>query len=315
MNDIAEATEKFHSILYADDTTLTERLSSFNLVFDGTQLNKHILENSINKELDNIYNWLCVNKLSLNIPKTKFMIFHHRQRNIENLIPNLLINNYHIEKVAEFNFLGITLDEHLNWNNHIQKICNKISRNIGCLSKLKNYLPLFTLKLLYSSLILPYLQYGILLWGFKCDRIFKLQKKAVRSITRSKYNAHTGPIFKGLELLKIEDIFNLNLLKFQFKLVNNTLPNYFPPIFAGIQPTQYISLRNRDLVRFPSPNTRSSYYTIRHFLPNFIEHMPKLITDKIITHSYKGFTNYAKMYFISGYSVECHDLNCYVCNG
>ena len=100
INDIAEATDKFHSILYADDTTLTERLSSFNMIIDRNQINNQSLQNNINNELNKIYNWLCVNKLSLNIPKTKFMIFHHRQRNIENIIPEILINKYKIEKVA-----------------------------------------------------------------------------------------------------------------------------------------------------------------------------------------------------------------------
>ena len=315
MNDISEATEIFHSILYADDTTLTERLSSFNIVIDGNEINKQNLENNINNELDKIYRWLCDNKLSINIPKTKFMIFHHRQRRIEHLIPNLHINNYQIEKVSEFNFLGITIDEHLSWNNHIQKISNKISRNIGCLYRLKNFLPIFTLKLLYSSLILPYLQYGILLWGYKCNRIFKLQKRAVRAISRSKYNAHTEPIFKNLELLKVEDILNINLLKFKFKLVNNTLPHYFTSIFSQIEVNHNYNTRNRGLLHNQVPNTSSSFYSIRYFLPNFIENMPRLITDKMTTHSFKGFTSYSKIYFIREYSTECHILNCYICNG
>ena len=257
--------------------------------------------------------WLCVNKLSLNIPKTKFMIFHYRQRNITNFIPDLQINNHHIERVSEFNFLGITLDENLSWNNHIQKISNKISRNVGCLYRLKHFLPLHTLKLLYNSLILPYLQYGVLLWGFKFARIFKLQKKAVRAITRSKYNAHTDPLFQNLELLKIEDIFKINLLKFQFKLVNEKLPHYFSTIFTKDELSHNYNTRNRDSFRNPTPNYSSSVNTIRYYLPNFIDNMPELIVNKISTHSFKGFSVYCKNYFIKGYSFQCTDPNCYVC--
>ena len=67
-------------------------------------------------------------------------------------------------------------------------------------------IPQNILKILCNSLILPHLQYCILSWGFKSDRIFKLQKRAVRIIACSKYNAHTEPLLKTLNLFKIEDI-------------------------------------------------------------------------------------------------------------
>ena len=168
---------------------------------------------------------------------------------------------------------------------------------------------------MYNSLILPHLQYGILLWGFKHNRVFKLQKKAIRTISRSKYNAHTSPIFKNLELLKIEDILNISLLKFQFKLVNEKLPHYFPSIFYQIQTNHNYNTRNHDVVQLPIPNTNSSFYSLRYFLPNFVENIPRLITDKMTTHSYKGFSNYTKKHFLKENSSECHILNCYICDG
>ena len=134
------------------------------------------------------------------------------------------INNYEIERVKDFNFQGITIDEHMDWNMHIQKISNKISRNLGCLNRLKRFLPLNTRKLLYNSLILPHLQYGILTWGFQFGRLFKLQKCAMRIVSLSKYNAHTDPIFKKLKILQIKDLFNVSLLKFQFKLEKTVFP-------------------------------------------------------------------------------------------
>ena len=119
----------------------------------------------INIELSNIQEWLNINKLSLNVKKTKFMIFHHYQRNINNIIPTLKINSETIENVSEFNFLGLTIDEHLNWKPHIQKISNKIARTLGIMCRLKNFLPTHVLRVLYNSLILPHLQYSILALG------------------------------------------------------------------------------------------------------------------------------------------------------
>ena len=82
---------------------------------------------------------------------------------------------------------------------------------VGLLNKLKHYLPASILKTLYCSLILPHLNYGSLAWGFDAKRIFKLQKRALRCITNSKFNAHTVPLFKQLNLLKIDDIFFIEL--------------------------------------------------------------------------------------------------------
>ena len=76
------------------------------------------------------------------------------------------------------------------------------------------------LQALYNSLILSRINYGILLWGYQSERIFKLQKKALRIISLKKYNAHTEPIFKSLNLLKLSDIFSLCQLKFYHNLVH-----------------------------------------------------------------------------------------------
>ena len=83
------------------------------------------------------------------------------------------------------------------------KIANKISRSLGIMCKLKRFLPQEMLRISHDSLILPHLQYCRLSWGVKSDRLFK-QKRAVRIITCSRYNAHK-PLLKTHNLLKIED--------------------------------------------------------------------------------------------------------------
>ena len=196
MNDIHIASKQFNFILYADDTNMISPMCSFSSQIALQSNSMTQLSHNINVELNNIQEWLSINKLSLNVKKTKFMIFHYRQRNIDNLILNLQISSEKIERVAEFNFLGLTVDENLNWNAHIQKASNKISRTLGVMCRLTNFLPLHVLRILYNSLILPHLQYGILTWEFCLGRLEKLQKLSVRIITRSKYNAHTDPLFK-----------------------------------------------------------------------------------------------------------------------
>ena len=178
--------------------------------------------------MNKIADWLAVNKLSLNVQKTKFMIFHYRQRVLtENDIPCLMINNTLIERVTEFNFLGLTVNEYMNW-----KITNKISRTLGVMNRLKRYLPISAMKLMYDSLILSHLQFGITNWGFEWDRISKLQKRALPIMTNSRYNVHTEPLFKQLYLLKVRiySMFNvwnfgINLWTKSFQIISVTCLN------------------------------------------------------------------------------------------
>ena len=135
------------------------------------------------------------------------MLFYTPGRNLQ--IPNPDINNIKLECFDSLNLSGIILDKHLTWKKHIHLIANKISRTVGIINRLKNYIPENALLTIYNTLIIPHLNYGILTRGFNSDRILKIQKKAVRSITLSKYNAHTEPIFKTLKLLKINFIFKM----------------------------------------------------------------------------------------------------------
>ena len=135
-NDIHTVNDTLNFILYADGATLSSPMCSFTR---GCDTNIDIVSsNLINSELNKIADWLAVKKLSLSVEKTKFMIFHYRQRVItENDIPWLTINNILIERVTEFYILGLTVNEYMNWNWHTQKIANKISRTLGVMNKLK----------------------------------------------------------------------------------------------------------------------------------------------------------------------------------
>ena len=102
MNDIHMASQNFNVILYADDTNLISPLCSFDSTLPINNASIERVSEQINIELSNIQEWLNINKLSLTVKKTKFMIFHHHQRNINNIIQTLKINSETIENVSEF---------------------------------------------------------------------------------------------------------------------------------------------------------------------------------------------------------------------
>ena len=167
--------------------------------------------------------------------------------------------------------------------------------------------------MLYNSLILPHLQYSILCWGFKTSRLFKLQKRAMRIITCSKYNAHSDPIFKKLNLLKISDIYNISLLKFYYKFKKDKLPHYFRDIISFSPQHQY-STRGRNEPNYTYTRTSHAKNSVRNHLPVFLNSVPSCITDKVDTHSLQGYSHYCKRYYISRYADCCNIANCYICS-
>ena len=241
------------------------------------------------------------------------MVFCQPQRDV--VIPTLHIDNVMIECVNEFAFLGLTLDTHLSWNNHIQKIASKISQTIGIMNKLKVFLPSDILQIIYNSLILPRFNYCLLSWGHKLERLEKLQKKAVRIINHSKYNAHSEPILKSRNLLKLEDIYILQALKFYYKLLHGLLPSYF---HQHLQITSTPLIHDHDTRRpgFFVFRTQHTFARkcLRHELTRILNLTPDIIKDKVHTHSFFGFSQYIKKYFIENYEISCSVPNCYICN-
>ena len=124
----------YHS-LYADDTTLSSTLPNIK----KTSRDQIVAEQLINTELNKIDVWLRCNKLSLNISKTKYMLYSMPQKQIQHL--SIKIGTTSIEQVNNLNFLGIVINSNLKWNNHTNNISYKCTRVIGILNKLKQVLP------------------------------------------------------------------------------------------------------------------------------------------------------------------------------
>ena len=135
----------------------------------------------------------------------------------------------------------------------------------------------------------------------------------MRAITCNGYNAHTDPLFKRLNLLKVDDIYKLYLLKFYYKFKNDRLPISFCSFFRHVYPSHTHNTRNRYQPRTYTPNTKLSKTTVRFVLPELLSKLPSCITDKIETHSIQGLSKNGKRYFINLYQERCCIMDCYVC--
>ena len=139
-------------------------------------------------------------------------------------------------------------------------------------------------------------------------------KKAIRAITLSNYISHTEPIFKRLGILKIEDIFLLNQLKFCFRLLNNNLPVYFKSIqVSRHHETHSYNTRNKKNVHKNRVFHVFAEKCIRFSVPSLLNSINENIINKINTHSYASFIKYAKYQFLDDYSNHCSIPICYVC--
>ena len=215
---------EFH--LFADDTNLF--LNNPNI------LN---LETHLNIELEKVSQWLYANKLSLNIDKTSFVVFHSPQRRIVHNM-NLRISNTSIKSDTRVKYLGPILDSNLNWKAYLHELSKKNSRGIGVLSKLKYYAKKDILKQLYYSLIYPYLTYGLLLWGNTYSSLIKpliiLQNRAMRIIPFSKPDEHSALLFEELDILKLGDLVSLHNALYVHQYQMNLLPSSFDNFFQSV---------------------------------------------------------------------------------
>ena len=154
-----------------------------------------MLIDTIQQELSRLYVLLLANKLSLNLSKTHFMIFHrarHKQYNI-----HIEINKVPIEQGKHTQFLGVIFDDRLEWSNHITYINTKIAKGVGIICGAKNTSALINL---YNAFVFPYLMYCVEIWGnalsIHIQSLVKSQNKIVRIITSS-YHITIRPLWCG----------------------------------------------------------------------------------------------------------------------
>ena len=192
VNDIHRCSNKVRLYLFANDT---------NILYADKNLKD--LETIINNELQNPYNWLTANKLTLNIKKSNFVIFHPYQKQLASQ-PKLSMfddekNIYvRLESKVSIKYLDVLIDQNLSWIYHIL-LLQKISKNVWLLAKLRHSVPRPILLNIFKSLIHSYLTYGLAAWCQACktylNKIPILQKRDLRLLYFTDWHVHPNPIF------------------------------------------------------------------------------------------------------------------------
>ena len=236
-NDLHKQLHHCSSVLFADDTTLHK-----------THRNIVYLQRCIQDDMNRIMKYFRINKLTLNLNKTVCVLF---QKEKSNKVIKLQLGTHLLTNVPETKFLGVTLDQNLNWSSHINQLILKLNRNLNLLRISRNMMTQECKLLVYHSHLESHLQYGILLWGnsannAQLNKLQKIQNKALQYIAnKSKTQLNN----KELNVLDIPKMIELANLKFGYKVLHQLLPPITPSLCM-------FDSKNNNLTKKHSYNTR-----------------------------------------------------------
>ena len=223
INDLINCTI-LEAVLFADDAAFLKSHTSL----------KH-LQKIMNDQTKLICEWLIVNKLTINVKKTKYMVFHQkRDAKFKRMVKKfkLNVNNYCIKQVDEFKYLGLNIDNKLNWNKHIDYLCTQVSKGMGILYRFKSKMPTCALKLIYHSLIGSKLRYGVSAWGSgkstALQKLNLLNNGAVKNLKQPSETLQSA--YKRLKLFTINSLYKLETAKFIKLFKDGKLPAEFDSI-------------------------------------------------------------------------------------
>ena len=176
----------------------------------------------MNLELSKVCEWLTANKLSLNIKKTNFVIFHPYQRRLNHEVTLKIYDNhtqkqFSLERKDCNKYLGVLIDNHLTWKYHISHVASKISRNIGV-----PYIPLSV-------------AYGLVAWGLAAqshlEKNLVLQKRAVRLMNFAQSRTHAIPYFISSNIMPISMLYFKLSSILMLDVSNNSAPPSISDMF------------------------------------------------------------------------------------
>jgi len=297
---------------FADDTTLF--MSHSNL--KELHANANILTNDL-------YQWFCSNRLSLNASKTKYIVLRPKHMREDLSRYSIQIDNTKLVRIGNdceeqsTKFLGIHIDENLTWKQHIDAVKKKVTSALFAIKQVKNVLPLDSLRTLYLALIQSHLSYGITAWGCADKNVLRplmlVQKRAIRVINNASYYSHTGPKFKKTKILKLDDLFTYQSLLFVHDYLSNKLPNSFNGCFPSNSdmPNSRTTRQSR-LLHIPKYKSKFSQRQPIAFLPTLWNKWARLIPEKASRSQAKRLI---KSTLLQGYPyiVRCNNIRCLEC--
>jgi len=262
------------------------------------------IEIRMNNDLNSLHRWLQINRLSLNVIKSEYMIIASRQR-LANLQrePIIKIGDYHLKRVKTTKTLGVIIDENLTWNEQVDHACKKAARGLGVMRQIRDFVPKGTLENIYHTMVLPHFDYCAPVWDTcgkgLCDRMQKIQNRAARIITRSDYTIRSCDILQSLSWAKLEDRRFQQKVTAMYKIIKiGNMPEYLSKLFQNVSSVHNYNLRGcHSNLTLPQPRTEAMKKSYKYSgaaawnsLPVWVPESPTLIN--FITNTIAGNLTY-----------------------
>ena len=268
INDLPNSTTFFNFRLFADDS---------NLFHNFNTKQKDIDMDIVSENLKKVQKWCNANKLTINSQKTNYMIIKSKNKAVGK-IGSVNISGTEISEVSVASFVGIDIDCHLSWKEHIQRINKSIRKKVGILFKLRHFVPRYVLVLLYKTFIQPHITYGLEVWGSNyksyLNCIYISQKMAMRAITFSPIRTASKPIFEQLAILNIFQLHKLLVLSFIQDLVYKRLPHSLVDYCQVIEHRYRTRGKEKTLLYLPKCKTKQGQYCISFEGSKFWNNLP-----------------------------------------
>ncbi|KAI5632155.1 reverse transcriptase (RNA-dependent DNA polymerase) domain-containing protein [Phthorimaea operculella] len=210
LNDLPNALKGVEVFMYADDVTAVI-----------TARNEHLLECALNETVNKLRVWFTINGLSLNKEKTCFMRF-----SLNGHTPNILSVNVGgsiLQQVASAKLLGFDIDSSLTWQEHINSLCSRLAQACYALRRLAYTASREVVRTCYFATVHSVLSYGSELWAQCADweRVFRMQKRAVRSIVGIASDESVREHFKDLRIMTLPSIHVQQMAIFMFHNIDS----------------------------------------------------------------------------------------------
>ena len=244
INDMYKSAPLLKFVHFADDTTAFARDS-----------NLPSLITKFNTQLQFVDNWLCTNRLSLNIGKTNFMIISNKSSADHNEIK---IRNETIDRIKCAKFLGVQLDDQLKFDMHVKQVVCKISRVTGIMKKLKQLAPPSILRTVYFSLAYPHLNYALPAWGgCGVTLVNKVQAVQKRVLSVLSFNPSVN-IYEQYRLMNFDMLHRYCCSIIFHKISNGTYHDFLTNKLNSIQTHHAYSTRFKADGKLIGPKNRTS---------------------------------------------------------
>lgn len=220
----------------------------------------------MNGELDKIQQWLRLNKLKLNVSKTKAMVTGHST--MSTALNSILVDGDELEIVHQFKYLGVMIDDKMKFNDNVDYVCKKVAKKVGVLSRLARNLTVGARISIYKSVIEPHFDYcsSLLFLSDESafDRLQKLQNRAMRAVLMCKKLTPIVDMLKALEWLSVKKRVYATTLTFIFKLKNGLLPQYLNEMFTFNGEMHEYATRSREDFHITSKNSAKERNSLFH---------------------------------------------------